>query len=138
MQDVQVGLEAAEAAAAAAAAAPAGVIEACGGMGSTFCDGATEGPVAYISTTKRQGSTLQLFLDECAAAGLDVQEMPKVPSAWLLRRDSDKSGAELCGSGCVGSGLATAPAGPVVFQELPALKGEGRELYVLHRVQMRV
>jgi hypothetical protein len=136
VQDVHGGLEAA----AAAAAAPAGAAEEFGGMGSTICAGGTEGPIAYISTTKRQGSTLQLFLDECAAAGLDVQEVPKEPSAWPLRRDNGIAGGEVCGSGSVGSGCATAAAGgPVVFQELPALQeGEGREQYVLHKVQMRV
>lgn len=75
-------------------------------------------PVAYISTTKRQGSTLQLFLDTCAAAGLLVEEVPKQPEAW--------------------GGAAAAVGGdwtPMMFQELPALQeGEGRERYVLHRV----
>jgi hypothetical protein len=78
--------------------------------------------VAYISTTKRQGSTLKLFLDSCAAAGLRVEEVQKQPEAW-----GPSAGGGVCGGG----GGQT----PVVFRELPALvEGQGRERYVLHRV----
>lgn len=76
-------------------------------------------PVAYISTTKRQGSTLQLFLDACAAAGLLVEEVPKQPEAW----------------GRAAVAAAVGVLTPVTFQELPALQeGEGRDRYVLHKV----
>lgn len=33
--------------------------------------------MAYISTTKRQDSTLQLFLDLCAESGLIVEEVAR-------------------------------------------------------------
>jgi hypothetical protein len=116
--------------------------------------------VAYISTTKRQDSTLQLFLDECAAAGLAVEEISKDPVEWQkgwvcgagcgacrqsrndrkqkcqegVRVEIDKGprygGAEVDVVGAMGCRHA------VVFQELPALQeGEGRERYVLHRVR---
>lgn len=69
--------------------------------------------VAYIATTKRHPTTLQLFLDLAAAAGLQVSEQWPVESG--------------------GRGGVQLP--PAVFQQLPALtEGEGRERFVLHRV----
>jgi hypothetical protein len=97
-------------------------------------------PVAYISTTKRQGSTLQLFLDMCDAAGLTVQELPKDPAVWAMGNwgssqcvaGGQGSVAGCCSSGGEGGGGGD---GGAVFQEVHALQqNEGRERYVLHRV----
>lgn len=73
--------------------------------------------VAYISTTRRQDSTLQLFLDLCDQAGLVVEDVDKDPAAWVAVSNFDSEAA-------------------VVFQELPALQ-DGRDCYVLHRVSRR-
>lgn len=78
--------------------------------------------VAYISTTKRQDSTLQLFLDLCDQAGLVVEEVDRDPAAWASRNANSVS--------------AGSEAAAVVFQELPALQ-DGRDRYVLHRVTRR-
>lgn len=106
-------------------------------------------PVAYISTTKRQGSTLQLFLDLCEAAGLSVQELPKDPAVWARGCWGSCNGSSQCVGG--GQGVAVAGCcsgdgeggcvgdGGAVFQEVHALQqGEGRERYALHRVVKRV
>lgn len=126
-----------------------GAVPHCGDCASCSTGSTAFMPVAYISTTKRQGSTLQLFLDECAAAGLTIEEILKDPGAW----GSKFSGHSVCSCGkltgsrvecqqCRTAGVdlggTSDHLGPVVFQQLPALQeGDGREQYVLHKVMYK-
>jgi hypothetical protein len=70
---------------------------------------------AYLSTTRRQASTLQLFQDLAKENGLLAQELPMQPSGW-----------------CAGPSSSDVEQ-PVVFQDLPALDGRDSK-YILHRV----
>jgi hypothetical protein len=92
-----------------------------GGSGGGTAGGgdATSPSAAYIATTKRAPSTLQLFLECCAVAGLQVTEVPTGPAAWPL----------------AGAASASERTLPAVFQWLPALDGaDARVRYVLHKV----
>lgn len=131
------------------AACVGGAVPHCGNCAGCSTGSTTIMPVAYISTTKRQGSTLQLFLDECAAAGLTVEELPKDPLAWGLKGSKrnvcsigDLEGGSVecqrCSAVGMGGEGANGDQVPVVFQELPALQeGDGRERYVLHKVMCK-
>jgi hypothetical protein len=72
---------------------------------------------AYLSTTRRQASTLQLFEDLAREHGLLAQELPMQPSSWCAG----------------GAGSSSDADQPVVFQDLPALDGRDSK-YILHRV----
>jgi hypothetical protein len=96
---------------------------------------AAPAPAAYIATTIRQDSTLQLFLDSCSAAGLTVEEVPKDPAAWVARDPVPGWVPENASAGCDSCCEGEGPLPAVFFQELPALQeGKGRERYVLHKV----
>jgi hypothetical protein len=75
---------------------------------------------AYLSTTRRQASTLQLFEDLAKEHGLLAQELPMQPSSW-------------CRAVHAGSGSSSDAKQPVLFQELPALL-DRESKYILHRV----
>jgi hypothetical protein len=75
---------------------------------------------AYLSTTRRQASTLQLFEDMAKEHGLLAQELPMQPSSW-------------CKAAHAGSANSRNAQQPVLFQELPALDDRDSK-YVLYRV----
>lgn len=93
-------------------------------LGAGGC-AAAAAPAAYVCTTIRQDSTLQLFLDLCRDNGLSVDQVPKDPAAWMQSRRGAVAASDSAGR----------EAAAAVFQELPALQqGKGRDQYVLHRV----
>jgi hypothetical protein len=75
---------------------------------------------AYLSTTRRQASTLQLFEDMAKDNGLLAQELHMQPSSW-------------CEAAHAGSKRSGTAQQPVLFQELPALDDRDSK-YIIHCV----